>query len=124
MTLGGSGQDPMITIGDADTLARIERFLQSLLAPLAFVYFGARTAPCYRKIVSILLGILLVIGIAVLAYMLNLEPDIEIEHGVFQVISQMVGVAGAIYLVRRKERIENVDGTPGLIPTERGQTGE
>ncbi|MDQ7838839.1 MAG: hypothetical protein RDU59_10180 [Thermodesulfobacteriota bacterium] len=111
INLGGWGIDPIIEIRDPRTLRNIESILQAAFGPLAFIYFAARTAPNHRQITSVLLSGIIVIGLPILAYWWNANTiskgsGILIEHGFARVLANVIGVAGAIYLIRSHERKE------------------
>jgi hypothetical protein len=99
INLGGASQDPIIEIQDTATLENVERFLQALLAPLACIFFGAKTAPSHKTATAVVLAGTILIGVPALAYWLNTSGgNIHVEHGVRQTIAHAVGAAGAIYL--------------------------
>jgi len=108
-TLGGWGIDPVVEIRDPKTLRNIESVLQAAFGPLAFIYFAARTAPYYRKITSVLFAGIVVLGLPILAYWWNTNTisngsGILIEHGFAWILANVIGAAGAIYLIRSHER--------------------
>jgi len=111
INLGGWGIDPLIEIRDPKTLRSIESFLQAAFGPLAFIYFAARTAPNHRQITSVLLSGIIVIGLPILAHLWNAHTiskgsGILIEHGFIRILANVIGAAGAIYLIRSHERRE------------------
>ena len=111
-TLGGWGIDPAIEIRDPKTLRNIESILQAAFGPLAFVYFAARTAPSHRRITSILLAGIIVLGLPILSYWWNLSTFSErsgvlVEHGFFRILVNVIGAVGAIYLIRSHEKKES-----------------
>lgn len=111
INLGGWGMDPIIEIRDPKTLRSIESILQAAFGPLAFIYFAVRTAPNHRQITSILLSGIIVMGLPILAWWWNAhtlsnESGILIEHGFARILANVIGAAGAIYLIRIHERKE------------------
>ncbi len=109
--LGGWGIDPIIEIRDPKTLRNIESILQAAFGPLTFIYFAARTAPNHRQITSVLLFCIIVMGLPILAYWSNANTiskgrGILIEHGIARILANVIGAAGATYLIRAHERKE------------------
>lgn len=108
-TFGGWGSDPLIEIRDRETLKSIELFLQGLLGPFAFAYVGARTAPSRQVPVSGALGLVVVVGAALLANWaasVTSTPGVAVRYGIVQFLSNLAGAAGAILLVRaRRHRV-------------------
>lgn len=115
INLGGWGIDPIIEIRDPKTLRNIESILQAAFGPLAFIYFAARTAPNHRQITAVLLAVIIVAGLPILAYWWNAQiiskgSGVLIEHGFARILANVVGAAGAIYLIRSHERKELSQG--------------
>lgn len=108
MTFGGRGMDPVIEIRDPETLRTIEVWIQTVLGPLAFVYCAARIAPSHRKIASIVFAVFMILAGTALAVWLNAHArTLRVEFGVVRFLLQVVGVVGAIYLIRNESG--NVD---------------
>lgn len=108
-TLGGWGVDPIVEIRDPKTLRYIESVLQAAFTPLVFIYFAAQTAPSHNKITSVLFAGIIVLGLPILAYWWNENTisngsGILIEHGFARVLANVIGAAGAIYLIHSHER--------------------
>jgi hypothetical protein len=94
-TFGGWGMDPVIEIRDPETLRRIEGWIQAILGPLAFVYCATRIAPSHRKIASIVLAVLVILGSTVLAVWVNAHAwTHRVEFGFVHFLLQVVGVVG------------------------------
>lgn len=110
INLGGMGSiDPIVEIRDPETLRNIESILQAAFGPLAFIYFAARTAPSHRKITSVLLAGLIVIGLPILAYWWNTNTisngsGVLLDQGFARILANVIGAAGAIYLIRSHAR--------------------
>jgi len=109
VNLGGWGLDPVVEVRDPKTLRNIESVLQAAFGPLAFIYFSARTAPSYRKGTSILFAGIIILGLPILAYLWNTNTisngsGLLIERGFAQIIANVIGAAGAIYLILSHER--------------------
>lgn len=110
INLGGWGStDPIVEIRDPKTLLNIESALQAAFGPLAFVYFAARTAPSHRKITSILLSGVIVLGLPIIAWYWNAQAaskgsGIFIEQGVTRILANVIGTAAAVLLIRSHER--------------------
>jgi hypothetical protein len=103
INLGGWTSDPLIEVRDPRTLRNIESILQAALAPLAFIYFAALTAPNHRQITSI------VLGLPIFAWLWNAHTissgsGVLIEHGVGRIIANIIGAVAAIWLIRFHER--------------------
>jgi hypothetical protein len=114
MTVGGWGIDPVVEIRDPKTLRSIEYVLQAAFGPLAFTYCAARTAPSHRTITSILFAGIIALGLPILAYWWNSNATSNgsgflIEYGFVRILANMIGAAGAIYLVHSHEH----RGSPG-----------
>lgn len=111
-SLGGWGIDPIVEIRDTKTLHNIELVLQAAFGPLAFIYFAVRTAPSYKTITSVLFAGIIILGLPILAYWWNTNTTssgsgILIEHGFARILANVIGAAGAIYLIRSHERKES-----------------
>jgi hypothetical protein len=110
INLGGwGGNNPIIAIRDPKTLLNIEWALQAVFGPLAFVYFAARTAPSHRRITSIVLSGLIVLGLPIIAWYWNAQAaakgsGIFIEQGLTKILANLIGTAAAVLLIRSRER--------------------
>jgi hypothetical protein len=109
INLGGWGMDPLIEIRDPKTLRSIESFLQAALAPLAFIYVAARTAPNHKQITSIVVAGIIVMGLPIFAWWWNAQTVSEgsgvlIEYELAKNLANIMGAAAAILLVRSHER--------------------
>ena len=103
-TLGGWGIDPIVEIRDENILRNIELVLQAAFGPLAFIYFASHTAPSHKKIISILFAGTIVLGLPIFAYFWNIKTvsngnGILIQHGFARILANVIGAAGAIYLI-------------------------
>jgi len=104
-TLGGWGMDAVIEIRSPETLHTIERWLQALVGPLAFVYCASRIAPSQRRAASVAFTALVILAGTVLIAWVNtqgLTRRVQFDFAKF--ILQVVGAGGAICLVWRHER--------------------
>ena len=104
INLGGWSNDPVIEIRNPETLRVIEYFLQGVFGPMAFIYVGARIAPVHKRIVSVVLTCIIVLGLPIFAYWWNSNTisngeGILINHGFATSVAQVVGAAGAIFLI-------------------------
>jgi hypothetical protein len=109
INLGGWGMDPIIEIRNPQTLQNIERFLQACFGSLAFIYFASRTAPNCRRTTSYMLASLIVIGLPILVHWLNSASisrgyGVMIEYGFANILANVLGSAGGIYLIYAHER--------------------
>jgi hypothetical protein len=116
INFGGWGMEPLIEIRNPNTLRNIEFTLQALFGVLVFIYCAARTAPNHNKIISIILAVIIVLGINIYAYWSNsitysTGNGLLIQQGFIQIIAQIIGAVGAIYLIHshvKKESVKNM----------------
>jgi hypothetical protein len=116
INFGGWGMEPLIEIRNTNTLRTIEYTLQALFGVLAFIYAAARTAPNHKKIISIILAIIIVLGINIYAFFSNSITHSSgngmiIQQGIVQIIAQIIGAVIAIYLIHshvQKESVKNM----------------
>lgn len=103
-TFGGWGHDPIITVGDRETLGTIERVAQSFFGPMLFVAVGALTAPFKRLIVGIVLAVLATAIFVGLQVWLRSQPDVEIKFHPVQWLFVPAGMACGIWYVYVKQK--------------------
>lgn len=107
---GGHTIDPEIEIRDPETLRRIESLLQPVFGALAFIYCAARTAPDrYRNVTSFLAAGVIILGVPIAVCWWNANTisngsGFLIKHGVYSILANVIGAAGAIYLIRLRGR--------------------
>lgn len=100
----GMNREPLIEIGNPETLRHIELLLQALFGPLAFVYCAGRTAPGYKRLVAVLLAVALVLGVPLFIHWWNSEViarghGVLFEHDLLHNLASIVGCGGAVWLI-------------------------
>jgi hypothetical protein len=75
----------------------LERSLTGLVVPFGFVYFGALTAPAFRRITAIALAVVLTIA-AMWARIIGSEYVPEPWHWL-PLLMNVVGIGGGVFLV-------------------------
>jgi hypothetical protein len=120
VNFGGWAMEPLIEVGDPETLREIEYLLQAAFGPFAFVYCAARTVPKYNRLVSVLLAGTLVVGVPLVALWWNSNVmaaghGVLLEHGLLRVSANVIGSGVAIWMICRRGRTtaQVDDGLPG-----------